>query len=422
MRLSEKNKIVLPVLLIAVIVFSTFGWIYRFQNYEMKRIIESERLLDQVREGMLEINRTIQSGILTLDERYAVQAAQHSLRVFERLSALEKLQPADAEAVRRRYLDYYVKIVSINSLFLENRLDEGLTRLAELEINSSKINAEMDGMIQLRIGQYREEVRNINLFMAATSVIFATVLILIAGLFMHYSRKRKEAEKALVEAEKMVSLGTLAAGVAHEIKNPLAIILLGIEDLNESLTEDSSVRYIIQGIKEAVLRADRIVKGLLSFCSRPASGQEKLDVITLVQDTLTSLNNNRQLQNIRIETEFSPDLPKPRGDSGQIRQAFLNILTNAVESMPGGGILKVLCKKKGPDSVDITFTDTGSGISEDNAGRVLDPFYTTKQKSGNIGLGLSIAKGIIEAHGGSLTIKSAQGKGTAVTISLPGSG
>jgi signal transduction histidine kinase len=419
LRLSEKSKIVLPLLLIAVFVFSTFSWVYRFQNYEMERTIEAERLLDQIREGMQEINRSIQSGILTLDEKYAVQSARHSLGVIERLTALEKLHSEDAGAIRLMYLDYYVKIVSINSLFLENRVEEGRTRLAELEMNQSKMNTEMDRMLDLQIGQYREAVKNINVFIAVTSIIFTAVLMLIGGLFMHYSRMRKETEKTLIESEKMASLGTLTAGVAHEIRNPLTIILHGVEHLDSSLSSDPYRRDIIDGIKQAVLRADRIIKGLLSFSQKPSFQNEKVDVLSVIGASLLTLEQQRELQNIRIEKEFSSDMPKTLGDEGQLRQAFLNILMNAVEAMPEGGILRVLCRRTVSDSVAIIFADTGAGVPEAEIGKVLDPFYTTKQKFGNVGLGLSIARGIIEGHGGTLKIESVIGEGTRVTVTLP---
>jgi signal transduction histidine kinase len=417
--LSEKSKIVLPILLIAGFVFSTFGWIYGFQNYEMRRIIEAERLLDQVNEGMHEINRTIQSGILTLDEKYAVQAARHSLRVLEMLNALERLHPEEAGAIRRMYLEHYVKGVSINSIFLEKRLDEGRSRLADLEMSYSKMNAEIERVLDLRISHYRNAVSNINMFMGVTSVIFAAVLALIAGLFMHYGRKRREAEKALIEAEKMASLGILSAGVAHEIRNPLTIILHGVEQLDSSTSVDSRRHEVIDGIRQAVQRADGIIKGLLTFSDRPSAQDEMLDALSVLEESLLALESERELRNIRIEREFPPDAPKIRGDHSQLRQVFLNILVNAVEAMPVGGTLRVGYRITGSDSLMISFIDTGMGIPEAEIGRVEDPFFTTKQKSGNIGLGLSVAKGIIEGYGGTIKIESMPGKGTAVTITLP---
>jgi len=271
LRLSEKSQIVLPILLIAVFVFSTFGLIYRFQNHQIGRIIEAERLLDQISKGMYELNRTIQSGILTLDEKYAVQSARYSLQIIEKLSALENLHPAEAAEMRRMYLAYYVKLVSISSIFLEKRLDEGRTRLADLDMSFSKINAEMKRMVDLQTVQYQKAVRNINVFMAVTSIIFTVMVTLIAGLFMRSSRQRKEAEVSLIASEKMASLGTLSAGVAHEIRNPLTIILHGIERLESSPSDGPGRQDIVNGIKQAVLRADGIIKGLLSFTQGPAS-------------------------------------------------------------------------------------------------------------------------------------------------------
>ena len=422
MRLSEKSKIVLPLLLIAFFVFSTFGLIYRFQNHQLGRIIEAERLLDQISEAMFEINRTSQSGILTLDERYDVQSARYSLIVFEKLAELNNLQPADAAKIRRMYLAYYVKIVSINSLFLEKRLDEGRTRLAEIDSGFSEMSAELEKQIDFQIAQYRKAVRNINVFMAVTSAVFTAMLALIVRIFMSYSRKRKEAEKALIESEKMASLGLLSAGVAHEIRNPLTIILHGAELLEAPSASAADRHDITIAIRQAVVRAEGIIKGLLSFSQGPqgpGSGRETLDIPGLLDEALLVLGQQRELRNIRIVKEFSPGTPEARGDRGQLRQAFLNILINAAEAVPGGGILSVLCGKTNAHSLLVTFIDTGEGIPEAELGKVYDPFFSTKQKAGNIGLGLSIARGIIEGQGGTLRIESAQGQGTRVTITLP---
>ena len=138
----------------------------------------------------------------------------------------------------------------------------------------------------------------------------------------------------------------------------------------------------------------------------------------MLEESLRTLGQQRELQHILIERECSPDMPETRGDAVQLRQAFLNILLNAVEAMPGGGILRILCRKMNANALSITFVDTGAGIPEADIGKVLDPFYSMKQKFGNIGLGLSIARGIIEGHGGTLKIESAPGEGTRVTVTL----
>jgi signal transduction histidine kinase len=140
--------------------------------------------------------------------------------------------------------------------------------------------------------------------------------------------------------------------------------------------------------------------------------------LSVVEDALNSLAQQRELRNIVIEKELPPELPLARGDGGQLRQAFLNILVNAVEAMPDGGTLRVSHRKPDPSSLSLTFTDTGAGIPDEQLGKVSDPFYSLKQKSGNIGLGLSIARGIVEGHGGTLKIESAEGEGTRVTVVL----
>ncbi|MEW6738750.1 MAG: hypothetical protein ACOYU2_03365 [Nitrospirota bacterium] len=158
MDLSEKNKIILPILLIAVFVFSSFGWIFYFHNYQLKQIIETIQLLNRIDSDIKEFNRAIQSGILTLDHKYVIQSDGHSLRVFDNLNNLKKTHPEDADKIKHEYMGYYSKLISINSLFLEKRLGEGRRRLTELESSYSRINDEITKSIAAHTGEYKRAV------------------------------------------------------------------------------------------------------------------------------------------------------------------------------------------------------------------------------------------------------------------------
>jgi two-component system, NtrC family, sensor kinase len=216
----------------------------------------------------------------------------------------------------------------------------------------------------------------------------------------------------------MASLGLLSAGVAHEIRNPLTIILHGVELLGESIPAGSGEHEIIVGIKKAVLRAEGIIIGLLSSSPHRSSCRE-WDIVPLAQEVIAELEQNGKLKNIRVETEFPAEPLECSIDRSPFGQALLNIMNNAVEAMPDGGELKVACRATGSGKVAIVIMDDGESIPESELRKVFDPFYTTKQNSGNMGLGLSIAKGIVDAHGGSLAIRSTPGRGTAVTIIIP---
>lgn len=236
-------------------------------------------------------------------------------------------------------------------------------------------------------------------------------------------REMKQMQKQLIQSAKMASLGTLAAGVAHEIKNPLAIILQGIEYLKCSLSSDASLLDVAERINRAVLRADRIVKGLLNFSRQTPFKFAETDIASVVEESISFVELQASRKNITLIRQFAPDLPKVMVDSDQMKQVFINIFNNACEAMSQGGTIAISLEQiRGGDSKNylrIKFTDNGCGIPEKDLQDVFDPFFSTKQKDGNSGLGLSIIKGIVDGHLGTINIESAPGKGTSVIIKLP---
>ncbi len=234
--------------------------------------------------------------------------------------------------------------------------------------------------------------------------------------------RQKEMEARLIQSETISSLGVLSAGVAHEIKNPLAIILQGIELLEISLSKEG-VDDVLAMMKDAVFRASRITKDLLTFSRESTPAMEEIDLAQVINETLSLVDHIFSHKQIRIVRNFSPDLPRLKVDSNQMKQVFINLLTNAAEAMSEGGTVTITAgsarnihKKK---IVRFVISDTGCGISKEDKQRAFDPFYTTKKKSGGTGLGLSVVKGIIEKHKGDIRIESEPGKGTSVIIELP---
>ncbi len=241
------------------------------------------------------------------------------------------------------------------------------------------------------------------------------------GLISDITRQ-KETESRLIQSQTISSLGVLSAGVAHEIKNPLAIILQGIEFLEVSLAKEG-VNDVLAMMKDAVFRASRITKDLLTFSRESTPSLEEIDLAQLINETLSLVDHVFSLKQIRIVRNFSPVLPKVKLDPNQMKQVFINLLTNAAEAMSEGGTITIAAdSSKNVHSkkiVRIVIVDTGCGISKEDRQRAFDPFYTTKKKSGGTGLGLSVAKGIIEKHKGDVRIESEPGKGTSVIIELP---
>ncbi len=241
------------------------------------------------------------------------------------------------------------------------------------------------------------------------------------GLISDITRQ-KETESRLIQSQTISSLGVLSAGVAHEIKNPLAIILQGIELLEISLSKEG-VNDVLAMMKDAVFRASRITKDLLSFSRENTPALEEIDLAQVINETLSLVDHIFSLKQIRIVRNFSTDLPKVKVDSNQMKQVFINLLTNAAEAMSEGGTITISADSSknihNKKTVRIVITDTGCGISKEDRQRAFDPFYTTKKKSGGTGLGLSVVKGIIEKHKGDIRIESVVGKGTSVIIELP---
>lgn len=237
------------------------------------------------------------------------------------------------------------------------------------------------------------------------------------------SRRKSEArmeqlQKQLIQSEKMASLGTFASGVAHEIKNPLAIVLQGTEYLTSSLSSDTQLLDVAERIKKAVLRADRIVKGLLNFSRQTPFKFEESDIISVVEDALSNVVNQLNLKNIKTVRSFGPHLLNVMLDKSRISQVLINILLNAADALPEGGTVTISLETA-QDFMRISVADNGAGISEENIKNVFDPFFSTKQKDGNAGMGLAITKGIIEGHNGTIDIESRVGEGTSVIIGLP---
>jgi two-component system NtrC family sensor kinase len=256
-------------------------------------------------------------------------------------------------------------------------------------------------------------------------------LVIIYGIFTQgliNSRKQALEEKErtqqqLIQTEKLAALGSVAAGVAHEVKNPLAIIVQGVEYLKKALHDDARLSDVAERIEKSTIRADNIIKALLGFARQVAIKTEEADIAPLIDETLLLVDHQINRKHIRVETHYAPGLPQVVVDSSQIRQVLINLFMNAIEAMSEGGVLGIRTgpakDEDGQPLVQVFVSDTGEGVPEDRLQKVFDPFFTTKNAVGNTGLGLSISKGIIDRHQGTIVIESEVGRGTRVTIGLP---
>jgi len=230
----------------------------------------------------------------------------------------------------------------------------------------------------------------------------------------------KTIQSHLIQQEKLASLGKLAAGIAHEINNPLGGILIYSHLLLEDSPEKSPQYDNLKKIVKETTRCKDIVKGLLQF-ARPKDPEMILtDIHEILEDSLSMMERHVLFQNIHLKKDYSPDLPKIVADSAQLQQVFLNIILNAAEAMDGNGTIEIKTSLDVDRShIYVDITDTGHGIKEENKSRLFEPFFSTKEVGKGTGLGLAISYGIIQKHQGTIKVASQENKGSTFTIILP---
>lgn len=243
----------------------------------------------------------------------------------------------------------------------------------------------------------------------------------------------KATQLQLIQAERMDLIGKMAAGIAHEVKNPLQTLLMGLSYLKKRCTEpDAALQQVFQDLFEAVSRADGIVRGLLEMAGERNMALAEQDLNTLVERALHLVQFNLNASRVSPVRQLAPDLPRLLLDRTKMEQVFLNLFTNAIHAMPKGGTLKITTSLRSQppfapaaSAADQSGTwvvteiqDTGVGIPEQNLPKLFTPFFTTKPKGEGTGLGLRVSRSIVEMHGGSLQIQNAPEGGVRVTILL----
>ena len=242
---------------------------------------------------------------------------------------------------------------------------------------------------------------------------------------MRESEERREAAFRQMEyTHKLSSIGRLAAGVAHEINNPMAIInekaglMKDLIEYGASFPEKEKFLSLTGAILQSVNRCRSITHRLLGFARRMEVQIEVLDLNEVIRETLTFLEKESQYRNIEFNLQLDEELPQIASDRGQLQQVFLNLLNNALAAVGDGGTISITTREKDAQTVTVCFEDDGCGMSEQTLQHLFEPFYTTKKGEGT-GLGLPITYGIVKKLGGDIVVQSMEGKGTTFTISLP---
>ncbi|MFX1553124.1 MAG: cache domain-containing protein [Promethearchaeota archaeon] len=319
--------------------------------------------------------------------------------------------------VRRKALSIFVLLTLAGialaiglGYLLEDKIMEPVRRLigASAQVSQGNLSPEIGPISRSEVG-----------------ILQKTFTEMLASLRERDRRQKAESEIRLLQSEKQASIGKLAAGVAHEINNPLTGVLTFTHMLLRRKDIGDDIRSDLRKIAHATERVREIVKGLLDFSRQTKLDPEPLDVNRLVQSTMSLLENQALVRGIRLIFEPGEELPMLTLDRSQVESALLNIILNALDATEPGesitlstgiGIFATQGYRKG---VEIAVIDTGCGIPPENLDKLFDPFFTTKEVGQGTGLGLAVSYGIVKRHGGTIRVQSEVGRGSTFTIWLP---
>jgi signal transduction histidine kinase len=238
-----------------------------------------------------------------------------------------------------------------------------------------------------------------------------------------YDKRLRENQEQLVQAEKLTSLGQLAASIAHEVNNPLAGVLVYTQLLAKKINSDkfskeTALEYLTK-METELTRSTRLIRNLLDFARQSPPALREVNANEVLERAIDLAGHSAELQHIQVIKELDPSLPPLMADFDQLQQVCTNLIINAIQAMPDGGKLTIRTSADGDGQLRIAVQDTGCGISKENQRKLFTPFFTTKSKGKGVGLGLAVAYGIIQRHRGRIEVQSKEGEGTTFTIYLP---
>ena len=281
-------------------------------------------------------------------------------------------------------------------------------------------NAGINNLYKFRLQTPAGETRTVNV--AIAPLVTRKFEVVGRLVIMDDITERVELEAQLSQADKLSSIGLLAAGVAHEVNTPLAVISSYTQMLAKQLQSDPQKYGLLEKITRQTFRASEIVNNLLNFSRTGGTEFADVDVNKVISDTLALLEHQFRSSRIEVRSELTPSISPILGNPGKLQQVFLNLFLNAKDAMPGGGTLNI--STTNGELVSVRVSDTGSGIAPEHIQRIYDPFFTTKTapKEGQnrgTGLGLSVTYGIIQEHAGKIRVESNPGSGTTFALDFP---
>ena len=238
-----------------------------------------------------------------------------------------------------------------------------------------------------------------------------------------YDKRLRENQEQLIQAEKLTSLGQMAASIAHEVNNPLAGVLVYTQLLAKKInsnkfSEEVALDYLTK-METELTRSTRLIRNLLDFARQSPPALREVNANEVLERALDLAGHSAELQHIQVIKELDPSLPTLMADFDQLQQVCTNLIMNAIQAMPDGGKLTIRTSADSDGQLRIAIQDTGCGISKENQRKLFTPFFTTKSKGKGVGLGLAVAYGIIQRHHGRIEVQSKEGEGTTFTIYLP---
>jgi len=241
----------------------------------------------------------------------------------------------------------------------------------------------------------------------------------LARSFNKMTKDLKRVQEHMIISQKLASIGTLSAAIAHELNSPLTSIYTMLEMLSRDAPQQGQLRTDLEFVLREVMRCTEIVRRLLEFTRRSKPEKTKVNVRLLIKETVKILEHQAYLRNVEIKSELASDIPEIYADADQLKQVLLNLILNAIQAIQEKGVVTVKAEKKGAKSLVLQVIDTGCGIPKEMQKTAFEPFFTTKEPGVGTGLGLAISKDIIDMHGGKIKLESEMGLGTRISIELP---
>jgi two-component system NtrC family sensor kinase len=346
------------------------------------------------------------------------------LGVLDTMISLEGFEKEKAQIYNRMMISGVISVIVLSfllSLLLTRFVNKPINKL--LAATKTAAQGDLDQTVGVQshdeLGELSDSFNNMILELKRSRDAIEGWTQTLEQRVQERTHELQQVQDQLVRAGKMAALGELAAGVAHEINNPLTGVLTFSSLMLKKVDESNPWKKDLENIVQQTTRCRNIVRGLLDFARQRKPDKKGWDIHTLIDRTITLVEHQAPFQNIKILRNFRTDMPMLYVDADQIQQVFMNILINAADAIAGNnGTLTIKTDMK-DGMVEVSFTDTGCGISKEHLSRLFTPFFTTKETGKGTGLGLAISYGIIQSHNGDIEAESEVGKGSTFRIRLP---